>query len=75
MGPMKRMLIASAILFALGSCVRSFKPTTMEGAQCKKECAIEQQRCQGSSYTCDRGYSSCIEACLEIEGFSKGKTR
>jgi hypothetical protein len=66
-------LISTPILFTLlASCAfaPSFKPTTMEGAQCKKECAHKQQSCNASSYTCDQGYASCIEACIDIDRIS-----
>jgi hypothetical protein len=72
-----RLVIALCMLFfAVTSCAfaPSFKPTTMEGAVCKKECAQQQQSCRASSYTCDQGYASCLEACIDIDRMSnKGK--
>jgi starvation-inducible outer membrane lipoprotein len=66
-------LLAIATFVLLTGCVSTpnFTPETMEGAQCKMQCAENMQQCAGSSYTCDRGYSSCLQACKEIEAVSK----
>jgi hypothetical protein len=49
---------------AVGS---GFKPTTVEGANCKAQCARNMAICQGSSYTCDRAASTCMSACEELD--------
>lgn len=51
-----------------------FQPTTLEGAQCKERCAHNMQDCRGSSYTCDRAYAKCIEACIDAENLAKATT-
>jgi hypothetical protein len=57
--------------FGLTGCVAAdFKPLTMEGAQCKQECAQSMLRCEGPSYTCDRSYTLCIDACVDIEALA-----
>jgi len=68
-----RILAAIIAISATTSCAiaPSFTPTTIEGANCKKECAHKQQSCSASSYTCDQGYASCIEACIDIDRLSK----
>jgi hypothetical protein len=68
---MKVALYAICAL-ALAACAAPpFAPTTREGAQCKKECATNQQSCHGSSMTCDKGYANCIQACIDMERVSK----
>ena len=72
---LKTPLIVAMSVFTLSSCTLapSFTPNTIEGANCKKECAHKQQSCRASSYTCDQGYASCLEVCLDIERISSGK--
>ena len=54
--------------FGLTGCVAAdFEPLTMEGAHCKQECVQNMQHCEGSSYTCDRSYTLCIDACVDVE--------
>jgi hypothetical protein len=59
------VLVTPAIL--LGCATSNFTPTTMAGAQCKKECATNMQMCTASSYTCDQSYGKCIEACVDTD--------
>lgn len=66
-------LLLTTLLLSGCAMAPPFTPTTMQGAQCKKECAKAQQGCYASSYTCDQGYSSCIESCIDIERVSKGR--
>ena len=64
------------VLLLLGGCAAgsSFKPTTAEGANCKVECAKDMANCQGSSYTCDRAASTCMDACQELDDIASKKT-
>ena len=60
----------------IGGCAFApkFTPTTMKGAERKRECALGQQSCRAfSAYTCDQGYASCIESCLDIDRLDKQK--
>ena len=66
-------IVLSSLTLASCAFAPSFTPTTMEGANCKKECAHKQQSCSASSYTCDQGYASCLEACIDIDRISSGK--
>jgi hypothetical protein len=59
-----------AALGLTGCVAADFKPLTMEGAQCKQECVQSMQRCEGSSYPCDRSYTLCIDACVDIEAMA-----
>ncbi len=68
---MKIALYLVATLVLVACAAPPFDPTTKEGAQCKKECALNQQRCSGSSMTCDKGYANCIQACIDMERVSK----
>jgi len=69
---MKTALALIAAVF-LSACAMapSFEPTTLEGARCKQRCAENMQLCFGSSYTCDRSYAKCIEACIDTERMAK----
>ncbi len=71
----KQIAVLVVIVSLIGGCAISpkFTPTTMKGAECKRECALRQQACVASSYTCDQGYSSCIESCIDIDRLSKQK--
>jgi hypothetical protein len=67
---MKILRISLALAAVLVcSCVSTprFEPSTPEGAECKRQCSHNMQLCNGSSYTCDRGYAKCIEACIDLE--------
>jgi hypothetical protein len=72
-GPEQKQMKRHAILLVINalttSCAfaPSFTPTTIEGAQCKNECAHKHQLCQASSYTCARAYANCIESCKNID--------
>lgn len=70
----RRALLSVAILSLVGGCVFTprFEPTTAEGAECKQDCAHNMQLCAGSSYTCDRSYGKCIEACVDADRVKKG---
>lgn len=65
------------VLVLVGGCVSTprFEPTTAEGAECKQDCAHNMQLCAGSSYTCDRSYAKCIEACVDAERVRKDSSR
>jgi hypothetical protein len=60
------------LLFCSG-CVWTpgFKPQTREGAVCKRDCALANSNCAGSSYSCDKSRSLCIRACIDLERVSK----
>jgi len=65
---MNRLLLVIAGLSLWGCVITpNFEPATLEGAKCKQQCAQAMQMCQGSSYTCDRSYAKCLEACMDIE--------
>lgn len=68
-----RLFSSLVLAVAFIGCVATpaFQPTTPEGAQCKERCAHNMQSCRGSSYTCDRAYSKCIEACRDTENVAK----
>lgn len=74
---MKYSFFFVATMLLLTSCViaPSFEPTTLEGANCKQQCAKNMQLCNGSSYTCDRAYAKCIEACVDTERVIKQQNR
>jgi hypothetical protein len=61
------ILLIISVLSASCTFAPSFTPTTIEGEQCKNECAHTHQLCQASSYTCTRAYASCIESCKDID--------
>ena len=70
---MLRTVLISAVMLFVGGCAFAppFTPTTMQGAECKRVCAMGQQSCFGSPYTCDNGYKGCIESCIDIDRLSK----
>ena len=45
----------------------NYQPTTKEGAQCKIECSYAMANCHGSSYSCDRAASTCMQSCQDLE--------
>ena len=62
------MLLLSTLI--LGGCLAagsSFKPKTVEGAQCKATCASDMAKCRASSYTCDRAAATCMSSCSELD--------
>jgi hypothetical protein len=61
------------VIFLLTGCAAgaSFKPRTIEGANCKAECAKDMAQCRGSSYSCDRAASTCMAACQELDSLTK----
>lgn len=64
----KMLVVVLFIATSMGCAVGGdFKPTTMEGAQCKAQCARDMAVCNGSSYTCDRATSTCMTACQELD--------
>jgi hypothetical protein len=66
--------VLTVLLFIEGCAFApKFTPTTMRGAECKRECAMGRQACRANPYTCDNGYSGCIEACIDIDRLSKQK--
>ena len=44
-----------------------FHPKTVEGANCKASCAKDMASCRGSSYSCDRAASTCMDACQDLD--------
>lgn len=70
---MKRLVFALLVTALASGCVVApeFKPQTKEGAQCKLQCAENMQQCRASSYTCDRGYATCVQSCVELEAVAK----
>ncbi len=70
---MLRAIAIFAVILYVGGCAFApkFTPTTMKGAECKRECAMGEQSCVGNPYTCDNGYASCIESCIDIDRLSK----
>ena len=64
---MTRLVILSLLL--LGGCAAgtNFTPRTTQGAVCKQQCALQMNRCFGSSYTCDRAASTCMAACQDLD--------
>jgi len=67
--------LALSILVLLVGCAAggSFKPTTAEGANCKAQCARDMAACSGSSYTCDRAASTCMNACEDLDAIVRKK--
>ena len=71
---MKKFLILGALLILVACAAgTSFKPKTIEGAQCKASCASEMSSCQGSSYTCDRAAATCMSSCRELDDIASKK--
>lgn len=70
---MRLFLISLVALLALVGCAAGsdFKPKTQAGAQCKVQCAQNMSKCVGSSYTCDRAASTCMQSCAELDAVSK----
>ncbi len=62
-----RIALAALTLLTSGCFPAVYNPKTVAGADCKKSCALEMGRCDGSSYTCDRAYSRCISACKDMD--------
>ena len=64
-----RVLAIVSLFVVLAACAAgsSFKPTTVEGANCKAQCARDMAACRASSYTCDRAASTCMTACEELD--------
>lgn len=72
MTSMATFSVAMLAAITLAGCAApSFEPTTRAGADCKKECSVNQQSCRASSMTCDKGYANCIQSCIDIERVSK----
>jgi len=66
----------AALLALVTGCVASdFEPQTIEGAQCKSDCAESMQLCNESSYTCERAYALCIEACIDVDVIARKGNR
>lgn len=64
--------LALVLLLATAGCATSYKPMTMAGAQCKKECATARMGCQAFPGPCDRGATECYASCQEMETLNKG---
>jgi len=56
--------ILNLVACAAGS---TFHPKTVEGASCKAQCAKDMAYCRGSSYSCDRAASTCMDACQDLD--------
>ena len=48
----KQIAVLIVMVSLIGGCAFApkFTPTTMKGAECKRECALGQQSCHASSY-------------------------
>ena len=73
---MLKFFVCSFLIISISGCsapwsVPAFNPKTAKGAECANQCASNMQRCNGSSYTCDRSYSHCIRSCINIDRLSK----
>lgn len=69
---MKKLFICLVALAMVGCAAGSnFTPKTQAGAQCKAQCAQNMSMCRGSSYTCDRAASTCMNSCQELDALSK----
>ena len=68
-----KLILIISILFCLVGCAAgsSFHPKTVEGANCKAQCAKDMARCGGSSYSCDRAASTCMDACQDLDSLTK----
>lgn len=67
-------VIFDVILLALSGCAFNFDtPKTPAGAACKQDCSKAMLACNGSSYTCDKGYNRCTDSCAAAEGLSSSK--
>lgn len=66
---MKKTFIAALSTLVLFGCAagNDFAPKTVQGAQCKANCAKDMNSCAGSSYTCDRAAATCMKACSELD--------
>jgi hypothetical protein len=66
------VLLITSSLGLLGCAAgTNFKPKTQAGAQCKVQCSQSMSNCIGSSYTCDRAASTCMQSCAELDSVSK----
>ena len=72
---MKTLLVAIGMVVVLAGCAAgsSFKPKTLQGAQCKASCAKDMVMCSGSSYTCDRAAATCMDSCAELDAIAEKK--
>lgn len=68
---MNNLNILLIFLFLVGCGAAPYYPKTKEGALCKRQCAIDMAKCEGSSYTCDSAQSACYSSCRDIERLSK----
>lgn len=64
---MKKNILILCIVLTGCAAGSNFQPNTVEGAQCKSQCARSMANCMGSSYTCDRAASTCMDSCRELE--------
>jgi hypothetical protein len=71
---MKKIFLGLMVAY-LSACAAgsNFKPVTLEGAQCKAHCADNMSSCRGSSYSCDRASSTCMNACQELDDLASKK--
>jgi hypothetical protein len=65
------LYISTAIIMAGCAAGSNFKPKTLQGAQCKASCAKDMVICSGSSYTCDRAASTCMDSCAELDAIAE----
>jgi len=74
MKTLKSLTLALAVIAMAGCAAGSdFKPKTVQGAQCKSNCARNMSICQGSSYTCDRAAATCMASCVELDEIAARK--
>lgn len=68
-----RLLIASILIALTTACAMGtdFHPKTIEGANCKQQCASDMAKCRASSYTCDKAAATCMNSCQEIDALTK----
>lgn len=55
------------LCFALAGCVAGsqYQPTTIEGAQCKRDCAREMAACVAGA--CGIAANTCMAACADLD--------
>ena len=65
---MKRLIMGLMVISVTGCAWTSnFEAKTLQGAQCKQDCARDGTFCNASSYSCDKARSYCYSSCREID--------
>jgi hypothetical protein len=64
---MKLLALMLPFCFIFSGCAAEsdYKPNTLEGANCKAQCAKSKANCLDSSYVCDRAAYTCMTICKE----------